>query len=570
MNKLILGFIFLILAVSVNAQTAPIKKKSYVDEQKILNVEASTPRAGYISAPYRKTDGNWYEKTDAGVEQLIIDTIAKIATKYDIPTINEFVNVNSNDSIQIILRGDTTSFNDTNTQSNTPITEVDNGDGTFTYSRTDEAGVTETWTTGSSSLWTQDGDAIYNEDRVVVGAVKSAYTTSALNVAGLTGIRFMYTDNITTLGRIVPRNTTDGNNFLVEGGNNVGFVFQSLGNSDNLGFRFRNKVGTDVMVAGQDGKVGIGIVAPTQELHVVGDARITGGIYDSNNGIGTSAQILSSTGTGTDWIDNISLTGTGTTNRMPLFLDATTVTSSTISEVEGKTIKSISNDEATLQLYRSDVSVSAGDTIGMIEFFTNDLDGGTTPRSSGYIKNKATDLGRRSTLALGVTSTINANAIDALMLNDDGQILFPTYDGSSFLGGSYSNVLAVDNTTKKVGQFPMSALTNHTYSSATNTGVTLSLVGTVLGSDLNIDGLTNDPSPSTSTTYATIQTGAFSPKKITIDALFTKGMDSYNDSLEIVEAASAQAAQTASTSTVGEEFWFRITGETGLTKMRKE
>ena len=64
MNKLILGFIFLILAVSVNAQTAPIKKKSYVDEQKILNVEASTPRAGYISAPYRKTDGIWYEKTE--------------------------------------------------------------------------------------------------------------------------------------------------------------------------------------------------------------------------------------------------------------------------------------------------------------------------------------------------------------------------------------------------------------------------------------------------------------------------------------------------------------------------
>lgn len=88
MNKLILGFIFLILAVSVNAQTAPIKKKSYVDEQKILNVEASTPRAGYISAPYRKADGNWYEKTDAGVEQLIIDTVSMLATKYDLENVS--------------------------------------------------------------------------------------------------------------------------------------------------------------------------------------------------------------------------------------------------------------------------------------------------------------------------------------------------------------------------------------------------------------------------------------------------------------------------------------------------
>ena len=51
------------------------------------------------------------------------------------------------------------------------------------------------------------------------------------------------------------------------------------------------------------------------------------------------------------------------------------------------------------------------------------------------------------------------------------------------------------------------------------------------------------------------------------DSLF---MRRYNDTLEVVEAASPQAAQTASTSAVGEEFWFRITGETGLTKMRKE
>lgn len=87
MNKLFL-FLFLFFFIgSINAQTAPIKKKTYVDEQKILNVEAATPRAGYISAPYRKADGNWYEKTDAGVEQLIIDTVAMLATKYDLSNV---------------------------------------------------------------------------------------------------------------------------------------------------------------------------------------------------------------------------------------------------------------------------------------------------------------------------------------------------------------------------------------------------------------------------------------------------------------------------------------------------
>jgi hypothetical protein len=88
MYKLFLFLSFFFFIGSINAQTAPIKKKAYVDEQKILNVEAATPRAGYISAPYRKADGNWYEKTDAGVEQLIIDTVAMLATKYDLQNVS--------------------------------------------------------------------------------------------------------------------------------------------------------------------------------------------------------------------------------------------------------------------------------------------------------------------------------------------------------------------------------------------------------------------------------------------------------------------------------------------------
>ena len=52
-----------------------------------------------------------------------------------------------------------------------------------------------------------------------------------------------------------------------------------------------------------NGNVGIGTTLPSQKLHVSGNARITGAIYDSNNSSGTSGQILSSTATGTDWID---------------------------------------------------------------------------------------------------------------------------------------------------------------------------------------------------------------------------------------------------------------------------
>jgi len=49
------------------------------------------------------------------------------------------------------------------------------------------------------------------------------------------------------------------------------------------------------------GSVGIGTPNPTQLLHVQGNTRITGGIYDSSNNIGLAGSVLTSTGTGIAW-----------------------------------------------------------------------------------------------------------------------------------------------------------------------------------------------------------------------------------------------------------------------------
>jgi hypothetical protein len=58
---------------------------------------------------------------------------------------------------------------------------------------------------------------------------------------------------------------------------------------------------TSWIVGNSSFNIGIGTTNPTQKLHIVGNARVTGAIYDSLNLSGTTGQVLQSSATGTLW-----------------------------------------------------------------------------------------------------------------------------------------------------------------------------------------------------------------------------------------------------------------------------
>jgi hypothetical protein len=73
--------------------------------------------------------------------------------------------------------------------------------------------------------------------------------------------------------------------------------FSSVSSGINTGLF----VNTNLVYVPSSNRFGIGILNPSQTLHVQGDARVTGAIYDSQNSAGTSGQVLKSTITGTRW-----------------------------------------------------------------------------------------------------------------------------------------------------------------------------------------------------------------------------------------------------------------------------
>lgn len=104
-------------------------------------------------------------------------------------------------------------------------------------------------------------------------------------------------------------------------------------NAEGLGNNTIVLGNNSVVTTALRGDVGIGTTSPSQKLHISGNLRVTGALYDSTNSPGTLGQVLASTVTGTDWVSLSEITGvdgTGTANYVSKWLDANTITNSLI------------------------------------------------------------------------------------------------------------------------------------------------------------------------------------------------------------------------------------------------
>lgn len=107
----------------------------------------------------------------------------------------------------------------------------------------------------------------------------------------------------------------DGNASFLNGSLSVGIestlarlLVKGAGSSSStVTAAFNNSAGTQLLYILDDGTVGINTTTPSQKLDVNGNTRLRSALYDGTNSAGSSGNILSSTGSTTQWKNSASV-----------------------------------------------------------------------------------------------------------------------------------------------------------------------------------------------------------------------------------------------------------------------
>jgi hypothetical protein len=199
--------------------------------------------------------------------------------------------------------------------------------------------------TGTSSQPLQVTGGAYVSGSIGIGTINPTARLNLYDTAGSAAWRFRIGTNVSDGAGFYQRANGDFEMVLRDASNNNNYI---LGSSGNLSLRPTSNVlintdtptGTSsqpLQVTGGayvSGNLGVGVINPTQTLHVQGSARVTGAVYDFNNAAGSTGQILQSVGTGVSWTTlsgGATLTNDTTTNASyyPTFSSATSGTYST-------------------------------------------------------------------------------------------------------------------------------------------------------------------------------------------------------------------------------------------------
>ena len=107
-----------------------------------------------------------------------------------------------------------------------------------------------------------------------------------------------------------------------------GFEFRHDGSANALYLEGGCSGMTNIMTFERGGNVGVGTATPAYRFDINGNAHISGALYDASASAGSPGQVLSSTGTGTQWTNAItSYSATSSTNTV---IGSTTVPAYTV------------------------------------------------------------------------------------------------------------------------------------------------------------------------------------------------------------------------------------------------